>query len=255
VEEIGDEATLLAERFAGVVVCGADRVSAARQAIEQHGATIVILDDGFQHWRLARDLDIVLIDGRTGLGNRALLPAGPLREPPSALGRAGAIVVTKTAGLTRLAETLVRNAPGVPTFAADLSPVALVHAEDGATVSRPLGDVVGKRVVTVSGIAQPQSFYELLGQLDARAVEVLEYPDHHRYTQADWQTINQASRRADLVLCTEKDLVKLRRFPFARGQLVALRVDFVLQPRDAARLLTLVSTRALGLRPTVGHAS
>jgi tetraacyldisaccharide 4'-kinase len=241
--EIGDEAVLLAERFPGPVVCGADRVAAAQHALDEHGATVIILDDGFQHWRLGRDADIVLVDGRAGFGNGALLPAGPLREPLRALGRADAIVITKAAAGSRVAEVLVRLAPAVPTFAAELEPRSLVVSEDGILVARPLGELVGRRVVTVSAVAQPQSFYELLGQLEVRAVEVLEFPDHHQFTQGDWQRITQAGHRADLVVCTEKDIVKLRRFPFARGGLAALRVDFALRGRDEERLAALVAAR------------
>ncbi len=244
--EIGDEAVLLAERFAGPVVCGADRVAAARHAIAEHDATVLVLDDGFQHWRLGRDLDVLLLDGRAGFGNGALLPAGPLREPLRALARADAIVITKGSAGSRVAEILVRFAPNVPTFSAELKPRSLVTSEDGMLVERPLGDLVGRRVVTVSAIAQPRSFYELLGALEVRPVEVLEFPDHHPYEQADWQRIMQAAHRADLVVCTEKDIVKLRRFPFPRGGLAALRVDFTLGERDEARFAELVRSRLAG---------
>jgi tetraacyldisaccharide 4'-kinase len=226
VDEIGDEATLLAERFRGPIVCGADRVAAAREAVRAHGARVVVVDDGFQHWRLARDFDLVLIDGLAGFGNGSLLPAGPLREPLHALARADAIVVTKSPGVGALASPLERYARGVPVYAAALAARELVRVEDGELTPAPLGDLVGRRVVAVSAVAQPQSFYELLGDLETQSVEVLEFPDHHPYTHDDWQRITQAAHRAELVVCTEKDLVKLRRFPFARGRLVALRVDF-----------------------------
>ncbi len=243
VDEIGDEACLLAARFSGSVVCGADRAAAVALAVEEEGAEMVVLDDGFQHWRLERDVDIVLVDGRSGFGNGSLLPAGPVREPIGALSRADAIVVTKTAPVGPLAETLRRRAGDVPLFAAELLPTSLSHWEDGELKTRSLGDLVGRRVVTVSAIAEPRSFYELLGQLEAQAVEVLEYPDHHRFSQSDWQRINKAAHGADLVVCTEKDLVKLCRFPFARGRLAALRVDFSLGDADEARLYALVRDR------------
>jgi tetraacyldisaccharide 4'-kinase len=124
--------------------------------------------------------------------------------------------------------------------------------EDGSVVARPLTAIAGRRVVTVSAIAQPRSFYELLGQLDARAVEVLEFPDHHAYTRGDWQRITQAAHRADLVVCTEKDMVKLRHFPFARGLLTAIRVDFALKPRDETMLLDVVHDR-IGSPPAPGE--
>lgn len=234
VDEIGDEATLLAERFRGPVVCGADRVAAAREAVGAHRASVVVLDDGFQHWRLERDFDLVLVDGQSGFGNGSLLPAGPLREPLHALKRADAIVVTKSAGVGALAPALERHARGVPVFAAALAARELVRAEDGELKPAPLGDLVGRRVVAVSAVAQPQSFYDILGDLETQSVEVLEFPDHHLYTHDDWQRITQAAHRAELVVCTEKDLVKLRRFPFARGRLVALRVDFRLGDHEDA---------------------
>jgi tetraacyldisaccharide 4'-kinase len=243
VDEIGDEATLLAERFRGPVVCGADRVAAAREAVQTHGAGVVVLDDGFQHWRLARDFDIVLVDGRSGFGNGSVLPAGPLREPLGALRRADAIVVTKSAGVTALAAILERHARGIPVFAATLVARELVRSEDGELLPAPLGDLVGRRVVAVSGVAQPHSFYEILGDLETRSVEVLEFPDHHRYSHDDWQRITHAAHRAELVVCTEKDLVKLRRFPFARGRLVAVRVDFRLAPADEERLYGAIRAR------------
>lgn len=243
VEEIGDEAALLATRFSGPVVCGADRASAVALAETQEPVDVVVLDDGFQHWRLERDMDIVLVDGRSGFGNGSLLPAGPLREPLRALGRADAIVVTKTAPVGKLAATLRRYGGETPLFSAELLPTSLSSWEDGALQTRALGHLVGRRVVTVSAIAEPRSFYELLGQLEAQSVEVLEYPDHHRFTQSDWHRINKAAHEADLVVCTEKDLVKLCRFPFARGRLAALRVDFSLGEADEARLYDLVLER------------
>lgn len=249
VDLIGDEAALLAARFGGSVVCGADRAAAVALAVENEGADVVVLDDGFQHWRLERDMDIVLVDGRSGFGNGALLPAGPVREPLRALSRAQAIIVTKTSPVGPLANTLRRYASDIPLFSAELKPVSLSQWEDGQLRTRSIGDLVGRRVVTVSAIAEPRSFYELLGQLEAQAVEVLEYPDHHRFTQSDWHRINKAAHSAELVVCTEKDLVKLCRFPFARGRLAALRVDFSLGEADEERLYGLVRER-LRLRTT-----
>ena len=229
--EIGDEAVLLAERFPGPVVCGADRVAAAQHALDEHAA------HGDRARRRLPALAARPRRGRragrrsaVGFGNGALLPAGPLREP---LARARTRRRDRGhQGRARLARRRGSGAARAGTyrrFAAELEPTSLVVSEDGLLVARPLGDLVGRRVVTVSAIAQPQSFYELLGQLEVRAVEVLEFPDHHQFTQADWQRITQAGHRADLVVCTEKDIVKLRRFPFARGGLAALRVDFALR--------------------------
>ena len=245
-DEVGDEAVLLAERFAAPVVCATDRVAAAQTAIAELGADVVVLDDGFQHWRLHRDADVVLVDVASGCGNGRLLPAGPLREPPSAIARADALILTKAragepaVAPAEIAAVLGAGAATLPTLAATLVPLGLVSGPEASAEIRPLADLAGSRVVTVCAIARPAPFYELLGQLDARAVEVLEYADHHPFDQGDWQRITQAAHRADLVVCTEKDLVKLRRFPFARGRLVALRVGLEFASGDGERLLAVV---------------
>ena len=125
-------------------------------------------------------------------------------------------------------------------------------------IEAPPGDLAGRRVVAVSGLARPTSFYEVLDRLGAKLVEALEFRDHHAYGQADWQRIGQAARRADLVVCTEKDLVKLRRFPFARGHLFAVRVDFALAAADEASLLDrIVGAAGIGrlLRDGSGRAT
>lgn len=250
VSQVGDEAVLLAGRFPGPVVCGVDRVAAARHAVRSFGADVVILDDGFQHRRLARRFDLVLVDGGVGLGGGRVLPAGPLREPPSALRRADAIVVTKSESVPdALASELARRAPGVPVFAATLEPRCLVAAEGDDTVESPLAGLAGRTVVAVSGLARADSFWETLDRLGARIVEVLEFPDHHAYSHEDWQRIGRAARGADLVACTEKDLVKLRRFPFARGGLFAVRADFVPAPgADRALVERIVERAGLAVR-------
>ena len=243
VSEVGDEAILLAERAGVPVVCGADRVAAATEAIERHAVDLVVLDDGFQHRRLGRSMDIVLVDGRAGFGNGGLLPAGPLREPLSALRRADAIVVTKAHEPGKVGEIVSGFAPNVPIFSAAFAPASVIQAEEGKTIVQPLGMIVGRKIVTVSAIADPTSFYELLGDLEVQPVDVLEYPDHHDFDQTDWQQISKVAHAADLVVCTEKDLVKLRRFPFARGRLVALRLELQMASVEEEAFLSLVAER------------
>ncbi|MDG1400537.1 MAG: tetraacyldisaccharide 4'-kinase [Candidatus Binatia bacterium] len=243
VSEVGDEAVLLAERAGVPVVCGADRVAAAQKAASTNEVDLIVLDDGFQHRRLGRSMDIVLVDGRAGFGNGGLLPAGPLREPLAALRRADAVVVTKTREPGDVGARVSAAVPGVPVFTAGFAPAAVIHYEDGETMVRPLGTIVGRKIVTVSAIADPTSFYELLGDLEVQPIDVLEYPDHHDFDQADWQQISKVAHAADLIVCTEKDLVKLRRFPFARGRLVALRLELRMPPDEEADLLSLLARR------------
>jgi tetraacyldisaccharide-1-P 4'-kinase len=121
-------------------------------------------------------------------------------------------------------------------------PRALVIPEKGEWRETPM-PLANRRVLAVSGLANPASFYAMLRELEADLVGVLEYPDHHAYTAADWQAIVTAARNADLVVTTEKDLVKLERFPFARDSLYALRLEITMNDEDARALDELIVDR------------
>ena len=214
---------MLARSFSGVVIAGKNRLKAAQLASQDFASELVILDDGFQHRRLTRDLDLLLIAGRRalpGLDGQWLLPAGPLREPLSAARRADMVIVTKGGPRTGLESGQAEP----PVFSADLVPTSLVESVQGDWQELSLGLLHHRRVLAVAGIADPTPFYALLQEHDAELAEVVSFADHHTYTQADWQTIVTAGRRWDLIVTTEKDLVKLERFPFPTGKLVALRV-------------------------------
>jgi len=223
----GDEAVMLA-RTAGVpVVAGRDRVAAAALAIETFGARLLLCDDAFQHRRLERDLDVVLVDADEPGGLGRLLPAGPLREPLGALRRADVV--------------LVRGGGDPPVAVPSSAAVHGVHFEPAALVTpgapgwreRPLAELAGQRVLAVSGVARPEPLYAALQAWNAEVVQVLEYPDHHPYDTATWKEIGHAARGVDLVVTTEKDLVKLESFPFARGALVAVRLGVAVDDAEA----------------------
>ncbi len=220
--EVGDEPVMLARAFAGVVIAGRDRVAAAGLARGRFDLDVAILDDGFQHRQLDRDVDILLVSGGRGTGNGWLLPAGPLREPPAAARRAHVVVITKGGAQGRNGWSAVDQLG--PVFFGDLMPTALVSSAQGRGHELPMGLLGGKRVIALTGIADPMPFYHSLREWEAEIAEVMEFPDHHAYTQADWQAVSLASQKFDLIVTTEKDLVKLERFPFAAGKLVALRV-------------------------------
>lgn len=229
-EEVGDEAVMMARRFSGVVITGRDRVAAATRAYQEFGLEVAVLDDGFQYRRLYRDADILLMNAQA-TDNYWVLPAGPFREPVSAARRAHVLVHTKRPR----GETLTSPLPftrdeTVPVFSGDLIPTGLVSATNGDRHYHSLAAVAGQRMLAVTGIAAPASFYQMLRERDALIAEILEFPDHHTYTQADWQRITQLSKKCDLIVTTEKDLVKLERFPFAAGRLFALRVDMHIEP-------------------------
>lgn len=221
--QVGDEAVMLAKCSDVIVVTAARRVEGAAKAVEL-GADVIVLDDGFQHRALARDFDLVLVDGRHG----ALLPAGPWREGAKALRRADAVITSDDADPG--AGLPLR---GAPVHRMHIEATSLVESVGGRWVERPLVTLAGKRVIAVAAIARPERFYETLRQFDAEIVEVFEYSDHHAYATSDWQTISRRGQEADLIVTTEKDLVKLDAFPFESGKLMGLRIMPVVE-RDAA---------------------
>ena len=216
-EEVGDEAVLLASRTGAIVVAGPDRVAAAQRAIER-GAEIVLSDDGLQHYRLARDREVIVIDGRRGVGNRRLLPAGPLREPVTRLAQADLRVVSWRDGSVR---PLTPTPATIQACARLTEATALVGGE-----TRPLESFRGSRVHAVAGIGNPQQFFAALQEL---GIDVAPHalPDHARLTAADIRFPDQLP-----VLMTEKDAVKCLRVADQRHW--AVRMDVMVSEQDAA---------------------
>jgi tetraacyldisaccharide 4'-kinase len=216
-QEVGDEAVLLAKRTAAIVVAGPDRVAAARRAIER-GAEVVLSDDGLQHYRLARDREIVVIDGRRGVGNRRMLPAGPLREPVSRLAQADLRVVSWRDGSAR---PLSPVSATIQACARLTQAVALIGGE-----TRSLDAFKGTRVHAVAAIGNPQQFFAALQEI---GIEVAPHPlpDHAQPTADDIRFPDQLP-----VLMTEKDAVKCRAIADQRHW--AVRMDVVVSEQDAA---------------------
>ncbi|MEK6708944.1 MAG: tetraacyldisaccharide 4'-kinase [Nitrospinota bacterium] len=237
----GDEAAMLARRFPQVpVLTGALRADAAERAAGEFGVDAIVLDDGFQHLALRRDWDLVLVRGTRPWGNGRVFPAGALREPLSALRRAGAVLLTGAieAG-TR--ERVTALAPQAPLFTARMVPEGLLDAEGRAAGG--LESLRGARVVAVSGIARPEGFAATLAGLGAEVVEHCAYPDHAAYGPVDAGRLRESLRRAgaQFLLATEKDAVKLG--PLLRGApLRVLRVG--LEVQEGERLARLVREAA-----------
>lgn len=235
----GDEPVLIASRLTGVPVV-ADRVRrrGGQVAVEKFDAGTVILDDGFQHVQLKRDLDIVLVDAAEPFGNEKLFPAGVLREPVDALKRAHAVVITRAERPNTL-ETLKKRIAAVSRariFTAVHRPIDLVHCLD--SVRKPLSVLSGERVVAFSGIARPASFLALLRSLGAVIVSDISYPDHYAYSKSDLAEVykNSADHRAGMIVTTEKDAVRLRELK-PEG-IWALRIElFVNEQREWERFL------------------
>src|SRR5262249_35827247 len=180
-----------------------DRVAAAYLARRRFALDVVILDDGFQHRRLDRDVDLLLVNGERGTGNGWLLPAGPLREPPAAARRADVVISAKgaTAGRDGWAAAGQRG----PVFSGHLQPTTLLSSVRGTWHELPVSLLIGKRVMALTGIADPMPFYHSLREWEAEIAEVMEFPDHHTYTPVDWRAISLAGQKFDLIVTTEKD--------------------------------------------------
>lgn len=224
--EAGDEPALIARSAKGVpVLTGASRILTAAVAIERLGAEILILDDGFQHRRIARNIDIVLLDSANPYGNGYMLPAGPLREPLVALRRADMIVVTDSFGdAGQMSASLPGIPAGMPIFRAARRPRGLRRG--GTEQSVPLDSLQGARICAFSGIGAPESFRQTLTGLGADVVRFLSFPDHYEYDMEDLKRIQQESARAgaSLIVTTEKDGVRLEAFPFFLEKVLLLEI-------------------------------
>jgi tetraacyldisaccharide 4'-kinase len=209
----GDEPFMLASNLKDVVVLvDKDRVKSGRYAIERFGCDTLLLDDGFQYWKIrGRRQDIVLIDRQQPFSNERLFPSGSLRELPSQLTRASYIFITKSDGQTaELRERIGKLNPEAGIIECIHHPLYL---EDVFTEQRlGLETLRGRKVAALSGIAQPDSFEQSLVQLGAELVYAKRFADHHRFSQQEiLNTINRGKKRqAEAIITTQKDAV---RFP------------------------------------------
>lgn len=205
-----DEPALLAECCPGVqVVVNPDRVAGAKDAVSKFGAEILIMDDGFQHRRLARDLDIVTIDGTLPFGYGRLLPAGLLREPVIALKRADAAVITRCdqageAELDRLEDKLKLINPGMVIARSIHAPVCAKSINDREI---SLEELKGKKIFAFCGIGNPGAFFKTVEGLGAELVGSRVFDDHYHYTDNCLAGIFEQARalNAGLILTTQKD--------------------------------------------------
>lgn len=250
---VGDEPAQLAGTFAGeasggvpvVIAVDEDRVRGAGRLVQDHGVTVILLDDGFQHRRLARDLDIVLMTASETMDGDALLPAGNRREPASSLKRAGAVVITRCASAEDF-ETARRRVDG--TAAPVCGVRTRVHALRRAAppAACELHALRTERALLVSGIGDPGSFEVTVGQLGVSIVGHQRFGDHHVYGDRDIDRIEAEFRttRASVVLTTHKDLVRFRGERAKKFLLdlpvyaVVIRQEFVNDASELERLLT-----------------
>lgn len=225
-----DEALLLERNLPDVPhLQGSDRVALAIEAIAQLDADVVVLDDGFQHRRLARDLDVVLVDATLPWGFGRLFPRGLLREPTASLCRAGFVLLTRVDLVDererrRLHETIRRFAPEVAVAETTHRPLDLV---DSAGQSSSLSELRDRPIAAFCGIGNPDAFRRSLVDRGLSLVDFRGYPDHHAYPPADRAELADwlARQPADcLALTTQKDLVKLDTPELGNRPLRALRI-------------------------------
>ncbi|MDF1666071.1 MAG: tetraacyldisaccharide 4'-kinase [Planctomycetota bacterium] len=236
--EINDEGQLIQERLPEICLYqNPDRISSAFQAASD-GCQVALLDDGFQHRKLHRDLDLVLVDATNPFGYGALLPRGLLREPMTAIQRAGGVLITRAESvsaerITEIRETLKNlGAPGdVWTVVFCPSRLrSLTKPQDAFSL-----DWLKNQSITVaSGIGNPQAFEQSLEQLGATILDRHHFPDHHLYSLEDLDILAAKSQKSSAVLVTEKDAVKLApllaKHPKFETRLLALAIDAEVTP-------------------------
>jgi tetraacyldisaccharide 4'-kinase len=212
-ESAGDEPYMLASNLRDVIVLvDKDRVKSGRYAVEKFGVDTLLLDDGFQYWKLrGRRMDVVLVDCQQPFGNEYLLPRGTLREPPSHLARASTVFITKSEGdLTGLRGRIAEVNPHARIIECVHHPLYLEDVFTGDQFGLEM--LEGTKIATVSGIAQPESFERSLVGLGAELVYSRRFADHHRFSQQELlNVINRSKKKqAEAILTTQKDAV---RFP------------------------------------------
>jgi len=209
-----DESLELAKALPNVPhVQNRDRVAGARQAIDQFGADLLLLDDAFQHRRLARDLDIVLLDALEPFGFEHVFPRGTLREPLTGLARAHVVCLSRADAISTAERESIRSR--VVKLAPKAAWCELAHAASGLVNSsgevRPLEFLPGQRVAAFCGIGNPVGFHHTLSSTGCEIAAWREFPDHHAYTPDDLLAIGNVANacNAHLIVCTQKDLVKI----------------------------------------------
>jgi tetraacyldisaccharide 4'-kinase len=219
-EAMGDEPYMLQAKLEGIVVIvDKNRLRGARKAREENQADTLLLDDGFQQWRLKKDLEIVVIDAANPFGNQQMLPRGILREPLSALRRADILVLSKinfNPEYERLRLWLSRLNPRALVVTTLHQPTAFYEL---GRQEEPLalGRLKAKSAVLFSAIGDPASFEGLIKGLGIKVLSCFCFADHHHYTSRDWEKISQAlnKQRPEVLITTEKDAARINLPPAA----------------------------------------
>lgn len=216
-EECGDEADMLARQITNTpIVVGRKRNKTGKAALDRFNCDVLILDDGFQHRQVARDLDIITIDTTQPYGTGLLLPIGSLREPKSAIRRANLIILTRTdvvkTGINPLKDELNKIAQNTPILESVHQPTSLYplnNKDKHSTI--PLEDIKGKRILAVCGIGNPKAFVATIAKFYPEKVELFAFSDHHVYSESDLLQIKHQMQQhnTEWIITTQKDEPKL----------------------------------------------
>ena len=244
-----DEPAMLRRNLPGTaVIVDEDRVRAAAKASEDYGVNTVVLDDGFQQWKIKKDLDIVAIDVTNPFGNLRLLPRGILREPLSSLKRASVLVLTKanlTSSNQEIKQLLGKINSQASIFEAIHKPVAFYQLNTSDEKSLSLDKFQGRGVGLVCGIADPASFENIISKLGAKIELSYKFPDHYEYRREDLDRIEAGARQngVNTIITTEKDSIRFSRleYRFSGIDYYVLRIELkIIQHEEfAAKILSL----------------
>jgi tetraacyldisaccharide 4'-kinase len=235
----GDEPVLLARKLKGVpVIVGRERRIAGQYAIDRFQTEVLILDDGFQHLALRRDINFLLLDSSSPFGNARLLPRGELREPLSQFRRADALVLTKGGGddiINNLGKRFMNLPKELPIFRVWYEPETIQVWGEERTL--PPQDLRGKKIWAFCGLAKPGSFEKTLRGLGAEILHFEPFPDHFSYGEKDLERVGDQANQAgaEVLVTTEKDMMRLEGFPRGAVPLWALSVRHVFSGDDESR--------------------
>lgn len=248
-EPQSDEVALLRDRLAGRVQLGvgADRHKNG-ESLARHGVDWFVLDDGFQHLRLARDVDIVLLDATDPFGGGRTLPSGRLREPVSALRRADLVVITRALQSPAPAiEGIIRRHTQCPVFYATTQLLSVLRFPR-LDVALPPGDWPRGRFLAFCAIGNPPAFFDDLRAWEFQIVGERSFADHHVYTAAEATELEMSAAvsGADALLCTEKDVWNLRQVQFAAMPVYCCRISFQLPPNFWETVLEIIHRKRPG---------
>lgn len=216
-EDCGDEADMLAQQLKKIpIIVGKNRYLTGKRALDRFKCSVLILDDGFQHRQLVRDLNILTIDITQPFGSGAMLPIGTLREPKSSIQRADIILLTRTdsanVNIAELKAELKRYAPNTQILDSVHKPTSLYWLnQEKKPIQMHITSLSKKRILAVCGIGNPEAFKTTIDKYNPETIELVAFPDHHVYTKSDLQKIGRLMKQSDsdLILTTQKDEQKL----------------------------------------------